>query len=400
MDDYEDRFEKEYFDYWTDLEWAEETRRKLYRQELGNRPLRSLAQLWLEELGDAGLSEVDPTSPAPPKRGEEAYDPRLKAISGELYPVRLDESQRIVWLNLDGDRTNEGYRSIEILDKPLITDTAIIATLTVLEGSRVGPFRALPQAIVTHLETPREDKADKKSLQEVVEEIKRELSAESNLELLSRLESLEYPVTLLRERRPNFDNLPYEEQLALLKGTCDRIHGFSEALRKLVSFIEFGEFDPVKRQAKLPNRITQQADRYIRAAILRDVKHLSHPDIAKELKVPIPRTYSLEKDIEAVRDLYKEGRKIMERALGEGGWSKQVETMNSEIEWWESLNEDQKEADKIWSSRLPSSEEEARYLHENYKSLVEDVERISVGTYQGLVQKPKSKNIRGSSSSG
>ncbi len=157
---------------------------------------------------------------------------------------------------------------------------------------------------------------------------------------------------------------------------CDRIFEFLEALRKLVSFLEFGAFDPAKGKAALPNRTVQNADRYIKAAVLRDVEGLTHPAIAEEMNVPLPRNYDVKKDIEAVRDLYEKGRIILERALGEGGWSKQTEAMKAEIEWWNSLSSEEKEEDRSYRSVVPATEEIARGWSVFYDELVKS-------TYKG-----------------
>lgn len=386
----EDPFEKEAFDYYTDLESMEEDRLQMYGPGLGEYPLRSLALLWAQELSQVGLSEVDATSSSVPKRGEKAYDPKLEKLGGDLYPVRLDESQRIVWINLEGDRAPKGYISIEVLDKPLLTDTAIIAALTALEGSGVQPLSVLPEPVRIRLKAPIEDASGSINLREVLEDLKGEFSPERDLKLSLSLEPLSYPLALLRERRPGFDELPYEEQYALLEGTCDRIHEFSQALRKLVSFLEFGAFDPGKGKAVLPKRTMQNAQRYITAAVLRDVEGSLHRDIAAQLDVPIPPTYSEKKDIPAVRELYEKGRDILKRALGEGGWEKQVEAMKTEIEWWDSLNPDQQEAARLLGNTLPLTEGAAQHFPrqsgEDYKALVENVKRIEINGEYVLVQ--------------
>ena len=64
------RFEKEAFDYYTHLASMGENRYQMYGPGLGNYPLCTLAQLWAQELLKVGLSEVDATSSAVPKRGE------------------------------------------------------------------------------------------------------------------------------------------------------------------------------------------------------------------------------------------------------------------------------------------------------------------------------------------
>ncbi len=208
-----------------------------------------------------------------------------------------------------------------------------------------------------------------------MEKAKSEFSSGKDLELLSGLRSLDYPMALLSERRPGFDDLPYQEQLALLEGICDRVFEFLEALRKLVSFLEFGAFDPAKGKAALPNRTVQNADRYIKAAVLRDVEGLTHPAIAEEMNVPLPRNYEHKKDIEAVRDLYEKGRTILERALGEGGWSEQTEAMKAEIEWWNSLSPEEKEEDRSYRSVVPATEEIARGWSAFYDEWVESTYR-------------------------
>jgi hypothetical protein len=46
---------------------------------------------------------------------------------------------------------------------------------------------------------------------------------------------------LLRNYRPDFDNLSFEEQLALIEGAASYVENFQESLRRFVAYLEYGQ---------------------------------------------------------------------------------------------------------------------------------------------------------------
>ncbi len=75
--------------------------------------LRALAQLWLEELMVTGLRHLEQMSEAPLKEHRDPPEPSLAPSGDSKYQARLEGGQ-VLWVNLDGPRTNEGYREIQI----------------------------------------------------------------------------------------------------------------------------------------------------------------------------------------------------------------------------------------------------------------------------------------------
>ena len=93
----------------------------------------TLASIWLSILSEVGLRGIDPSTGSPPKE-EATYHPKAGPLYSYTLPVRLNDSREVLWLKLNGRRSEQGYRMIQILDAPLRTNTAILAALTALEG--------------------------------------------------------------------------------------------------------------------------------------------------------------------------------------------------------------------------------------------------------------------------
>jgi hypothetical protein len=102
----------------------------------GRLHLPTLARLWLQKLTDVGLYEVDRSSGSPPKELA-SYYPRAEPLHTDIYSVKLSDSREVLWLKPNGRRSKRGYRSVEVLDTPLQTNTAILAALTALEAKLV-----------------------------------------------------------------------------------------------------------------------------------------------------------------------------------------------------------------------------------------------------------------------
>ena len=146
---------------WSEYQDAVERREALYRS--GSTifwDLTVLVELWLEELQEVGLSTLDPASQAPPKQAE-TRGPERSSPWGYARPVRV-ENGKALWLGFDGERTEQGYKSIRVSDKLLRTDAAIVAALAVLEATAVDKkqlnleIERLGALIHAHSDTPLE----------------------------------------------------------------------------------------------------------------------------------------------------------------------------------------------------------------------------------------------------
>jgi len=102
----------------------------------GKLDLPTLARRWLRELADVGLQEVDRSSGSPAKESA-IYYPRAEPLHSGIVPITLEGSREVLWLKLDGRRSEQGYKRAEILDTPVSTDKAILAALTALEGKEI-----------------------------------------------------------------------------------------------------------------------------------------------------------------------------------------------------------------------------------------------------------------------
>ena len=110
--------------------------------------LPEFASEWLEELtrvGYRGMATVSRKSGVhrlPNK--EQAYSLMYSAVSRPLglderaYPVTFENSRQVLWLQLAGERSDgRAYTEVRVSGRPLRTDEAILAALTVLEGEQV-----------------------------------------------------------------------------------------------------------------------------------------------------------------------------------------------------------------------------------------------------------------------
>ncbi len=329
--------------YWDDNIWAREDdpnaaelwrdpdlpRKLLYWSGAQGRPqLPELAAAWLAELTEIGLPEPKPGREAPHKQAN-SQRPTLNPGEGELYSVRIKGHSQVFWLKLDGSLTHHedggGYKSIEVLDKPLRTQTAIISLLTALEASPLDAVGNLSEAV----------------------------SREELLNRLPRLRGFCYILSLLQYYRPTFDELSHEEQLSLIEETSKRVNSFLVASRQLVNFLEYG----------VPNRdlrpAIEHANRDVEAAVLHDVDGLSASKIAERLGLSTGEKYRIKGGHRTVEKMAERGRKLLEGALGKEGWQKRIEAMKADAKWFRGLSSTQQ---AIYSQleRENMTEEEAR----------------------------------------
>jgi hypothetical protein len=313
--------------------------------------LSELARLWLHELNNVGLRTIDPLSGAPQKQ----LNPRRPAMEpeeGQLYPARVDEHRQVFWLKLDGPRTSRGgksgYKSIKVFDRPLRTQMAIIGALTVLETGPIDTVR-LRQAL-SQAEPPLEESMNEREMAAWWGEL-----GEEGFKWLTDLQLpyLSYVLSLLQYYRPSFDELPHEQQLDLIAQAGERVNTLLTAARQLVEFLEYGAVDQDLRAA------AEDANRDVRAAVLKDVEDMSLIQIAERLGLNITEKYRDQRDHPRVRQMSKRGRKMLESALGKEGWRKQVAAMKAEAKRWQKLSSEEQSIE-MWAERDDITVEEAR----------------------------------------
>ncbi|MDX5895285.1 hypothetical protein [Rubrobacter radiotolerans] len=335
-----------------------------YREDLyagiafGLPDFRAFAQEWLEELARVGYYGMEESLGLPLKQQAEDFSspPKPLPLYGEAYPVRLGDTGQTVWLDLDGPRSERGYREIVVSEEPLRTDKAILAALTALEGRPldIGRLReVLPEIVPSYGESVW-DRWTKAIKQRHTGKVLRELRHH---------QALDYVLSLLRYHHPDFDALPIDERIDLIAETCAHVNEFLEGLRKLVAFLEH------RSPGRRGPASTRVAARDIKAAILKDVDGLTYREIGEELCIPIPADFLYKGDHPTVRKMVGRGRKALEGALGKEGWQTQIEAMRAEAERWRSLTPVQREA-----------EDEAEALDIPYEDALQRVEEKQDGS--------------------
>jgi hypothetical protein len=245
------------------------------------------------------------------------------------YPVRLNSSQ-VLWVRPDGDRTEAGYRSIDVFDAPPRVFEAIFAALTLLELES-SPVHWQLHAALSSFTSPAEALDDYAISREQNDAVDPEQSqTEVNAPGLpaDQLQALKYALTLLRYYRPEFDSLPPNVQRALMLGTCNRIRVFMDALHALMAFVEYGT------PSGTPNKAVaaKSAARDVKASVLKDVDGLSYTEIGRRLGIPPSRHDEIKNDHVRARSMVRRGRGYLKKALGEDGWRQQIEAMKIEKE--------------------------------------------------------------------
>ena len=362
-----------------------EIREMLYESGIKSFPLDVLEKMWLRELRDVSLSKVEAPTGIPPKAESHQVDRASPPLQGDVRQVRLGASRKGAWLILDGPRTKRGYMDIVVLAEPLRTETAIVAALTILEASPLSDvdFEQLQEALVQHVQAHPELESVK--LQELLSQLptgwfRHQMTQidERRRQQLSRWEkqqrdaaawqrSLTYQVALLGHRRPDFEDLDLEEQLMLVGKFRRLVNRSLEAQRDLAAFLEYGT-----PQQGLPKRVVEQARAQVRAAVQADVEDLSHRDIAVELGVDIPEDYDIDMKIPTVAGMVRDGRDILDTALGEGEWSTRAQEMKSDAEHYLSLDERGRMIEDLarWQGWSPEKARAAREDPTGFESII------------------------------
>jgi hypothetical protein len=150
---------------------------------------------------------------------------------------------------------------------------------------------------------------------------------------------LAYVVALLRHFRPEFDRLPHGEQIALVERACTYVNKFVDALRKLMAFLEYG------RPWGLPNKIRENVEWDVWAAVLKDVYGLSYTEIGEQFKKAPTLHDEIKGGHKTASNMVKRGRKILEQALGKEGWRKQAEAMRAVNARWDSMSKEARQSE-------------------------------------------------------
>jgi hypothetical protein len=350
-----------------------------YREDLYNgiafaaTDLRSFADKWLEELGRVGYRGVGGPLGLPLKQRID-YSAISRPASlppyGDAYPVRFENTRQILWLQVDGKRSSEhDYREVRVADELVRTDEAILAALTAMEGRLIDPKR-LRKALAELDLSSEQSMLDhwREAYRSVPDEQASEGKRPELVENLQHPQSLDYVLLLLKHHRPDFDELPQKRRLELIARTCELVNESLASVRKLASFLEFGAPGRLLRNA------AEDADRDVRAAVLRDVDGLTNQKIGEELGVDRPGSFATYRDYSTVRDMVRRGRLILERTLGKEGWQRQIQDMKAEAERWRSLSDVEQNAEGMaeyleipYAEALRRAEEEDLEYHRRSK---------------------------------
>ncbi len=344
---YENRSEEELYEQL--LQDARFLRESLYQYGVSEHEnLPELARRWLTELANLGLREPEPDRQTHFKQPN-TDRPIIDTQEGKLHPVRVGDHLQVFWLNLDGPRTGHGYKNIEVLDEPLRTQTATIAFLTILEANPID-VEKLNEAL-SDVGPPLEHSINERWASAWWGLLGDEGAVWNEKIQLYRLR---YVLALLRYYRPKFDELPHDEQLALISGASERINAFLLASRQLVAFLEYGSPGHDLRQA------ATNASRDVRAAVLKDVEGLGSIRIAERLGLPVSEKYRTKNEHKRVVKMIERGRKMLEEALTKDGWQKQIDAMKADAARYRELSPKEKALRTMVDNGVPVEEARRR----------------------------------------
>jgi hypothetical protein len=294
-----------------------------------------LLRLRLRELGEDGAIPADRLSRYALKLVNSSSEGKL--ARPDTYPARLSNGE-VFWVSFDLVREARGDAGIGVRRKELGKEEAAIAALIAPE-----PRVRVDDLLETHVLVRRADGSEElwlegyESLQfgdgtTMGELVQKGLPQDPADDVFERFGYLKRIRAILRW--PDFDDLPLEEQLALIRGAEPRVEAFRESLRALTEYLEHGRPDRDLRTA------LQKADRDVRAAVLKDVHGRTHLEIAKELRIPVPESHKNKNDSPTVRAMIKRGRHVLERAFGKEGWEQRVEALKAQMKRRERIDKE------------------------------------------------------------
>jgi len=299
--------------------------------------LPSLASEWLEELARVGYEGVVLSHhggglvsmlPARQRTSSQAIPQplRLSAMTGPAY---FNDGRQVLWLELEAGRSERGHREIKLNDEPLRTDAAILAALVAMECQPVDLDRL--HELLSALPRPMEAPFYKQGLLTRVE-------ASRGAPLHPR--TLDFAMMLLRYHKPYFGRLTETEQVELLERACGHVNEFLSALHRVRAFLSHGAPGRQLRSAK------GEAEKHIEAAVLKHVYGLSNMEIARQMGEPVAQKQKNKNDPATVRQWVRLGTRLLIDSMGEERWWAHAEAMKAEAERWNSLTEDEQEAEE------------------------------------------------------
>jgi hypothetical protein len=243
---------------------------------------------------------------------------------------------QVARVSFDLDYDN-GYRRAIVATKTPRVEQAIIAALVALRGSEVRPERVRRSIMAAQW---TKESMHARAAGSPLPDKPREL-AQAKARDVEAGYRLDYARTLLAHYRPGFDDMPENDQIALVTRVVEHTNVLLEALRKLSACLEYG--DPY---AGLPNTPVKMAARDVQAAELRHIEGLTYTQIGVRLGIPQSKYDEDRNDNYRVRtQLVPNGEDILRRALGEEGFQRHVQSNRAEKEQWTSLSEPQQIAE-------------------------------------------------------
>ena len=223
------------------------------------------------------------------RKQSRAHGFELGAPEGEVRQVRLENDQTI-WLAFypDGVGVMEDHRR---------TDLAVLGALAPLEAGEADA--GLIRKTLSSTRGPVDDAVGKLG----------------DPRLRSEQRMLHFAVVLLRDRRPDYDDLPPARQRELAAQICEDLNKLYEIERTVARRLEYGSGIP---GSKLVPKI-EDPDFDVQLAYLHDVEGKSHVELGEEFNIPQTGSDGEKRDNQAVRKRVQRGRMILNKAL-EGGW--------------------------------------------------------------------------------
>ena len=298
----------------------------------------------------------------------ETIPENLESLLGSLAEESLKENKssrivrhssgQVLRLLLNATRTEQGYRGAEVLVGPSRTEEAYVAAVLALHGeemeregdtkNRQSDKMARASKAILFFElmrAPRSDEAARDAVYQAMKELG--LSGEESFKGTDLIDG--FKVTpldgLLQYFRPEFHETSEKERIELLERTIGYVNDYLKALRRLTAFLQYGETGPYEG---LPTKQVTQAAKQVRAAEFRELVRtergapLPYAKIGQLLgEKPTPeqahRSYE-----GRIKRMVEAGKGLLEQALGEQGYRDYMEEKRAELDYWQTLGEDEK----------------------------------------------------------
>jgi hypothetical protein len=247
----------------------------------------------------------------------------------EWKRIRLSNDHLVRMAPSDPDewRLRYGFRDLSVTSETPATEKAVVAALAALKGKTVEPPNRtrFAAALSEHFEDAKSGKVG--SLRAHREGLRKDPRLQGargrdwrNVRVAVLLKML------LRQYRPEFDDLPEHKRTALMEQAAGHLNEFLDSLRKLMEFLEAGD-----STAGIPKTKLKKTQEQLRAAQLCDIAGLSHREIGAALGLELSKTDKRRGGHQKAKERVREGRKILREAFGgEDGYRRYVEQEKSE----------------------------------------------------------------------